>query len=653
MRTIKHLTIAVVLIFVQSAASFAAAPTEAVLSLDLNHPGPAISPYIYGQFIEHLGRCIHDGIWAEKLRDRKFLLALDKSPWKVVHPAGAAGDVFLDAAGAYAGEHGLALWRRGEGSGDCGILQKDLGAVAGKEYIGYAVISAVSGEPVLEATLSWGEGGTAQQSVPLTGLGREYRRIAFRFKAGGTTESASFSIRLVKPGLVWIGCVSLMPADNVSGMRADVLALIKQLNPPITRWPGGNFVSGYNWKDGIGERDRRPPRWERAWNAVEDNDFGLDEFMRFCAEVHTEPYIAVNTGLGSVGDAADEVEYATGSSRSRWGAERARNGHPKPYRVVWWGIGNEMFGDWQLGNVPVERYALRHNSFVAAMKAKNPDIKIIAVGAPGHWNDILLPISATQMDLLSGHHYTERKFKVPFTPEDTAKYEEAFPAYSGSVMEGVHRLVADYRQRLASGNLELNRVRLAIDEWGIVRDWNPAPDGPGVGAFEHYYPLGDGLASARALHELIRSADLVYMANWAQTVNVIGAIKASRNHAVLDSVGHLLALYRAQVSGSLVPMKLSAEVQVDAIAALDRKTGRLSLGLVNYSPAREVLLSFKPASGTLPRTAQAWRINGPSLAAINVPGEPEAVTTRTLPLVDLGEPVRLPPHSITVLKGGR
>jgi alpha-L-arabinofuranosidase len=354
-----------------------------------------------------------------------------------------------------------------------------------------------------------------------------------------------------------------------------------------------------------------------------------------------------------VQDAAEEVEYATGSSRSRWGAERARNGHSKAYQVAWWGIGNEMFGDWQLGNVPVERYALRHNSFVAAMKAKNPNIKIIAVGSPGHWNDILLPISAAQMDLLSGHHYTERKFKAPFTPGDAAKYEEAFPAYSGSVMEGVRRLVADYRQRLASGNPELNRVRLAIDEWGIVRDWNPVPDGPGVGAFEHYYPLGDGLASARALHELIRSADLVSMANWAQTVNVIGAIKTSRNHAVLDSVGHLLALYRAQVGGSLVPLKLNAEVPVDAVAALDRKTGRLSLGLVNYSAAEEVVLSLKAASGTLPRTAQGWRINGPSLGVINVPGEPEAVTTRTLPAVDLGEPIRLPAHSITVLQGGK
>ena len=652
MRCVKPLTIAVALLLSALAASLAAAPSEAVLSLDLGRPGPAISPYIYGQFIEHLGRCIHDGIWAEKLSDRKFLLALDKSPWQVARPDGEAFDAYLDAAGAYAGEHCLALWRRGAGSGDCGIQQKDIGVITGKEYIGYAVVAAVSGEPALEVVLSWGEGAAGQQTVPLTGLGRDYRRIPFRFKAGGTTEAASFSIRLAKPGLVWVGCVSLMPADNVNGMRADVLALIKQLNSPITRWPGGNFVSGYNWKDGIGERDRRPPRWERAWNAVEDNDFGLDEFMRFCSEVRTEPYIAANTGLGSVQDAADEVEYATGPSRSRWGAERARNGHRGPYPVTWWGVGNEMYGDWQLGSVPVERYALRHNSFVTAMKAKNANIKIIAVGSPGRWNDTLLPISAPQMDLLSGHHYTQRKFKTPFSPEDAGKYEESFIAYSGSVMEGVRRLVTDYRQRLASGSPELNRVRLAIDEWGIVRDWNPAPDGPGIGAFEHYYPLGDGLASARALHELIRSADLVAMANWAQTVNVIGAIKTSRNHAVLDSVGHLLALYRAQVGGRVVPATFSAGVSVDAVAALDLKNGRFTLGLVNYSPAEEVMVSLKAVDGTLPRAAQAWRINGPNLAAINVPGKPEAVTTQALPAVDVGEPIRLPAHSITVFKGG-
>ena len=98
---------------------------------------------------------------------------------------------------------------------------------------------------------------------------------------------------LSRQGYLWVAGVSLMPADNVHGMRADTLALLRKLNAPIYRWPGGNFVSGYQWKDAIGDRDRRPPRWERAWNDVEDNDFGLDEFMAFCREINTEPLIVV------------------------------------------------------------------------------------------------------------------------------------------------------------------------------------------------------------------------------------------------------------------------------------------------------------------------------------------------------------------------
>jgi len=625
----------------------------AQLTLDLSKPGPAISPYLYGQFIEHLGRCIHDGIWAEKLRDRKFLLALtNKSPWLAVKADGATFDVFHDAAGAYAGDHCLALWLRDANRGKCGIRQGDLGLLAGKEYVGYAILAHADGSKApVEIRLAWGDGPSAGQSVVLDQVGREHRKFPFRFRAGATTDAAALSVLLSEPALLWIAGLSLMPADNVKGMRADTLALIKRLHPPITRWPGGNFVSGYNWKDGLGDRDRRPPRWERAWNDVEDNDFGLDEFMVYCDEVKTKPYICVNTGLGSVLEAADEVEYATGSTRTHWGAERAKNGRPKPYAVTWWGVGNEMYGDWQLGNVPVERYAIRHNAFVAAMKARNPAIKIIAVGTPGRWNDVVLPRCAAYMDLLSGHHYTERKLCVPFTAEDAAKFEQNFPAYSDDVAAGVRRLVADFRNRLGKGNADLDRVRLAIDEWGIVRDWNSAPDGPGVGAFEHYYTLGDAIAAGRALHELLRSADLVAMANWAQTVNVIGTIKTTRNHAVLDPAGHLLALYRAHVGGTLVPVTLSGTSPVDAVATWDWTSGMLSVGLINYSPKQEASVALRLPGVTKTGPVKAWRIHGPSLGATNVPGQPEAVTAMAVAEpISLDRPLTLPAHSVTVLR---
>ena len=214
-------------------------------------------------------------------------------------------------------------------------------------------------------------------------------------------------------------------------------------------------------------------------------------------------------------------------------------------------------------------------------------------------------------------------------------------------------LIADLRRRQAADpkNHALARVKLAIDEWGIVRDWNPIPDGPGIGSFEHYYPLGDAIAVARALHELLRSADVVGMANWPQTVNVIGAIKTTRNHAAMDPVGHVLALYRAHVHGNVVPLRLASDGPLDAVAAWEAETRTLSLGLINYAVARDLAISLHVAGEGPNAAATVWRINGPSLGAINIPGRPEAVTTTGLPgAVPLDKPLRLPRHSITVVE---
>ena len=607
------------------------------LMVDGAKTGAEISPYMYGQFIEHMGRCIRDGIWAEKLNDRKFLLPTGKS-WEIVKPAAAKFNAFHDPAGAYAGDHCMALWLRGESAGPCGIRQGKLGLIAGKEYVGYAILASVGAPATVEIRLS------NAQSVTLTDVGPTYRKYEFRFKADATTNDASLSVTMAKPGYVWVGAISLMPADHVKGMRADVLPLIRQLAPPILRWPGGNFVSGYNWKDGIGDRDRRPPRWERAWEAVEDNDVGIDEFMTLCAESGTEAYIAVNTGLGSVEDACDELDYVNGSTKTRWGAERARNGRAEPYGVTWWGIGNEMFGGWQLGVVPADQYALRHNAFVNAMRGRDPKIKVIAVGHLGKWNDTIAPGCAKHMDMLSGHFYGRRSYHLPFASKDAAAYKADFPAYSGKVAAGVRQMVNDFRKR------DMKEVKFVADEWGIVREWEntknpPTPDSEGVGIFEHYFCLGDAITIARGMHELLRSADVVGMANWSEMVNVVGTIKTTRNHAALDAVGHVLALYRKHLGGRLVPLTVPGGVPLDAVAANDGKS--LSIALINYSTTDTLQVNLKGASGK----AVAWRIGASDLGAFNVPGQPEAVRSERLKDdVNLDAPIMLPAHSITVLK---
>ena len=631
-------------------ATARAADITTTVEVDLAKPGPTINPYIYGQFIEHMGRCIRGGIWAEMLRDRKFLLEPGKS-WDVIGPEWADCEVAHDTAGAYAGDHSLAIWVRDAGGGTCGVRQGGLGLIEGKDYVGYAILRRV-GEPApVKVRLAWGEDEAVGQDVVLKDVGVEFRKIPFRFRAGADTDHATLTLTLDQPGYLWVSSLSLMPADNVRGLRADTLALLKRLDSPIYRWPGGNFVSGYHWKDGIGPRDRRPPRWERAWEGVEDNDFGVDEFLDFCREIETEPLIVVNTGLGSLEEALQELEYVNGGPTTPWGARRAEEGHPEPYGVTWWGIGNEMYGDWQLGNVPVERYAVRHNEFVRAIKQVDPTIKVVGVGAPGRWNDVVVPRSAASMDLLSMHHYTQRKFRIPFTPEAARRYEEGFLEYSGQVAAGVRHLIDDLRQRQDGRDPAVDRLRLAIDEWGIVREWDPEPDGPGTGIYEVYYPLGDAIANARALHEMIRAADLVELAQWAQTVNIIGAIKTSRTHASMGPVGHLLALYRAHLGGRVALATVAGDTPLDVIAARSREAETVSLGLINYSPSQDIVVRLDILGGGDYRMIRGWRIDGPGLDAINVPGRPEEVSTTELPGgLSPTRPMVLRRHSITVLE---
>ena len=162
--------------------------------------------------------------------------------------------------------------------------------------------------------LACDETSMRQNSHLVPKVGSQYEKHEFSFTADSTTDHAMLEIKAVSDKPVLVGTVSLMLADNIRGMRPDTLALLKQLNAPMYRWPGGNFVSGYNWRDGIGDRDRRPPRRNPAWTGVEHNDVGIDEFIAFCREVNAEPMIAVNTGFGDDYSAAQEVEYCNGTA---------------------------------------------------------------------------------------------------------------------------------------------------------------------------------------------------------------------------------------------------------------------------------------------------------------------------------------------------
>jgi alpha-N-arabinofuranosidase len=201
----------------------------------------------------------------------------------------------------------------------------------GRQYVGRIWLAGEAAAAPVTVRLAWGGGPGDGQTVTIETLTARYTKTPLSFVAGSDTDQGRLEIFAGGKGKVLLGTVSLAAADNVSGIRADTLELLKQLDAPVYRWPGGNFVSGYNWKDGIGDPDCRPPRKNPAWKGVEHNDFGLDEFMMFCRLVGAEPYVTVNSGLGEATGAVEEVKYANGAADTPMGRLRAKNG---PSRAV-------------------------------------------------------------------------------------------------------------------------------------------------------------------------------------------------------------------------------------------------------------------------------------------------------------------------------
>ena len=322
-------------------------------------PGPAQAPAvivdasallapmsadIYGQSIEHPGQCIHGGIWAEMLDDRKFFhpLAEGESPWSIL---GEPRSTAMTTSKAFVGAHSPEFEVDGA-SGPSGLTQAGLGVVAGARYTGRLVLAGSSEAGPIEVSLVWGTGPSGRQTVTIKTFDERYRPYPLGFTAGASTDEARLEIAGLGKGRFRIGTASLMPANNVEGFRADVLGLLRELDAPVYRWPGGPFVGGYDWRDGIGERDRRPPRKNPAWKSVEHNDIGIHEFVALCRLVGAEPHVNMNAGPGDAASAAAQVEYVNGAANTPMGAQRALNGSQAPFNVRWWSAGNEVSRDW-------------------------------------------------------------------------------------------------------------------------------------------------------------------------------------------------------------------------------------------------------------------------------------------------------------------
>ena len=427
-----------------------------------------------------------------------------------------------------------------EGTTPHGISQSGLTLRAGRAYTGRVALAGTPGAAV-SISLIWGPNPGDRQTVSVRTLTGRYAKVPLAFTARADTSDGRLEIAGPAPARFDIGVVSLMPADNVSGFKAATIKHLKDLGIEIARWPGGNFVSAYDWRDGIGDRDKRPPRRELAWNGMESNDMGVDDFMTFCRLIGAEPYLAVNSGLGDAHSAAEEVEYVNGPATSRLGGQRAANGHPAPYGVKIWGVGNEMYGPWQWGHMSIRQYAEKHNLMVRAMRQVDPTIKVIASGATPEeaswcyienrqfntfegrekvseplpfafgssqdWTGALLKISADYIDYLGEHFYGYPNLVI-----DLAK--EAFVESDEPLALKVRRLANrvqfkfeawdEYVKRMPS--LKDKDITFAFDEW------SPRNRSLGTGPAPAGNPMLNPLTNALVYHEFFRHSDMVGLA---------------------------------------------------------------------------------------------------------------------------------------------
>jgi len=444
------------------------------------------------------------------------------------------------------------------------------------------------------------------------------------------------------------------PLSDERGFRKDVLEVVKNIRCPLLRWPGGNFASNYHWEDGIGPKDERPVRFDLAWNKEETNRFGTDEFIEYCRAVGAEPYICVNIGTGNLDEAIHWLEYCNSTGNSYYAKLRAKNGHPEPYRVKYWGVGNENYGEWQVGYKSAKEYAKVLREYAYFMKVVDPTIKIIAVGADDpDWDLEVVKTAGKYIDYISNHQY--------LGSDDY--YETVASVYWVKKRLEVLKSVIEIAQPLMK---EKEKVKIALDEWNIWYRGNQEND------LEENYALKDGLFAAGIFIVLHRLCQSVTMANLAQLVNVLGAIHTDTQRLYLTSIYRAFDLF-VNHTGEIVldtlvmsetynikgkgffglrEFKLANVPYLDASATLSRSKDKLYIAAVNYHKEEDIECSISLEGFSLKEEAKIYELNGPDVMAVNDFDNPERISIKdkTIKNISPGFDYVFPAHSATIIE---
>ena len=444
------------------------------------------------------------------------------------------------------------------------------------------------------------------------------------------------------------------------GFRKDVMEALRDQAYTVIRYPGGNFLSGYNWLDGVGPKEQRPRLRELAWQSLETNRFGTNEFMEFCRSIHAAPMLGVNMGTGTIQSASDLVEYCNVPAGTRLSDLRASHGFREPHNVRYWCVGNEMDGPWQIGHLDAAAYGNKALEAAKLMKLQDPSIKTILCGSSSdqmptypEWDRTALEIAWEHMDYLSMHYYAGN------AQDDTASYLASAVHFERYVdtLEGTLRYVKA-RQR------SRHDIHLSWDEWQVwykgdpmQGNWTEAPH-----LAEETYNLEDALVVAQWLNVFLRRSHVLKIACVAQIVNTISWLHTRPDGLLKHPSYYAFKLVSNLARGEALDVRVKApQVEtkqygavptLDVSASYDGETAQGAVFLVNRSQTEAVLTDFLWQDGQTVRIDKAWQLAGRDPKAVNTWDAPEQVVAKTIPVpvVDADRAaLSLPPLSFTVL----
>ncbi len=442
------------------------------------------------------------------------------------------------------------------------------------------------------------------------------------------------------------------PLSDEHGFRLDVVEALRELRVPVVRWPGGCFVSAYHWAHGIGPNRR--PEYDKAWRVEDPNTFGTDEFVTWCRMIGAEPYICTNGGTGSSQEMSDWVEYCNLAEVGRWAKMRLASGFREPHRVNYWSIGNENYGDWEMG----AKSAVEWGRFVAEsakmMKRVDPTIKLYAAALPDlDWTLTLLRAAGQYLDCVSIHGYWDGLWQ-----------NNQPSSYSTCMMRALQpeAAVRMTENVIAVAGFE-GRIGIAFDEWNLrgwhhplTDDWPADIASRDKNDINATYSMADAIFSAGFLNSCLRHASTVRMANMAPVVNTRGPLFVHSRGIVMRTTYHVLWMYANllgnEVCDAYVDCAMMCEGDskvpvVDAVVTHDGAHGQYHAVLVNRHADRAVTCMMMSDGVKLNGSFAATQLSGDSTEAYNDIDQPDRVFPVATQIAFADGQVVIPPHSIT------